>query len=491
MAVKKRVILLLLDSLMEAPLKNAMKQEQANTFQYFIENGHLYPDIISSFPTMSVNVDSTILTGVYCDQHKVPGLVWYHQDEKRLINYGSHIREWMKLGLNQSLKDVLYNLNNCHLNGEYKTIHEELADIGKQSASINTLMYRGSSNHRLKIPFLLSLLTGFPKSLEVKSARFFSYGLMSKIGSGNRFGNVFGRYGFQNAFSVKELIHLIKEDKLPDFSIVYFPDGDKSVHKNGPSDIKGIKKVDKQLAEILDNFNTWEEAIKQNIWVLLGDNGQARIGPNREEALIDLRTILGAYQIAGLKKGVTTEDQIVLAVNERMAYIYSLDPIRFQLSAIAKTVQKDRRIDLIAWKEGGDIHIISGIIDGKLIFRKSGDFIDEYGQMWSIEGSQEILDMDLEGDTICYGDYPDGLARIYSSLFSHQGDYLVVTARPGYEMIGEGSPTHVGGASHGALHKQDSLVPMIVTGTDSAPKHSRMKDLKEWLMSIIINEAAE
>ena len=31
-------------------------------------------------------------------------------------------------------------------------------------------------------------------------------------------------------------------------------------------------------------------------------------------------------------------------------------------------------------------------------------------------------------------------------------------AKPGYEFIGEGSPTHVGGASHGGLHKQDSFV---------------------------------
>ncbi|MDQ0246833.1 hypothetical protein J2S09_004437 [Bacillus fengqiuensis] len=47
------------------------------------------------------------------------------------------------------------------------------------------------------------------------------------------------------------------------------------------------------------------------------------------------------------------------------------------------------------------------------------------------------------------------------------------------------SPTHVGGASHGGLHKQDSLVPMIVTGTNSSPKHLRMIDLNDWILTLI------
>jgi predicted AlkP superfamily pyrophosphatase or phosphodiesterase len=42
---------------------------------------------------------------------------------------------------------------------------------------------------------------------------------------------------------------------LPDFTIVYFPDLDKSVHKNGPTDIKGIEKVDRQLQKMLNTYS--------------------------------------------------------------------------------------------------------------------------------------------------------------------------------------------------------------------------------------------
>ena len=70
-------------------------------------------------------------------------------------------------------------------------------------------------------------------------------------------------------------------------------------------------------------------------------------------------------------------------------------------------------------------------------------------------------------------------------FFSHDGDYLVVNAKPGYEFLAESSPTHVGGASHGGLHEQDSLVPMIVTGTNTKPKNLRILDLKDWILSLI------
>jgi predicted AlkP superfamily pyrophosphatase or phosphodiesterase len=482
---KKRVILLLFDSLMSTPLENAIMKGQADTFQFFIENGHFYPELVSPFPTMSVNVDSTLLTGVYCDQHKIPGLVWYHQDEKRIINYGSHIREVLKLGINKSMNDILYNLNQVHLSNEFHTIHEDLADIGKQSASINTLIYRGSSNQSLKIPRILSWLTGIPREVEVKAPSFFSHGALRKMNPFNRSHRVWNKYGFQNTFSVNELIYLIREDKLPDFSIVYFSDGDKSVHKNGPLDTKAINQADHQLATILNSFRSREEALKGNIWVVMGDNGQAWIGPNRKEALVDLRKVLNEYKIVKLRKGITSKDQIVLCVNERMAFIYSLDTSQLALEKIAETVQKDSRIDLIGWKAGEDVHVISGEQDGKLIFHPGGEYIDEYGQTWSLDGKTEILDLEIKDKKISFGKFPDGLARFYSSFFSHKGDYLVITAKPGYELIGEGSPTHVGGASHGALHKEDSFVPMIVTGTDTSPKYLRIKDVKEWLMSLI------
>lgn len=484
-ANKKRVIMLLIDSLMYPPLEKAVKEGSAPAFQFFMENGKVFPNIVSPFPTMSVTVDSSLLTGVYANIHKIPGLVWFHYEEKRLINYGSHIRELIKLGLIRSLKDIIYHMNNHHLSKEIKTIHEEMSMKGKTTASINALIYRGNTEHDLKLPRLLTFFTSWNKEAKTKGSRLFTYGSFSKISPLKRNGYFWQKFGFNDRFSVQELKYLIETDSLPSFTIVYFPDMDKIVHKHGPMDIKGICKVDKQLQNILSCYDSWEEALKGNYWIIMGDNGQAPIDSDRNKALIDLRKSLRSYQIMALKDGIKDSDEVALGVNERMAFIYTLNPERAPLPDIAKTLQKDDRVDVIAWMEKESVRVISGVRQGKLIFQPNGPLVDEYEQSWDIAGDAGVLDLTVKNNQILYDEYPDALSRLYSSLTSHGGNYLVASARPGFEFIGEGSPTHVGGASHGGLHKQDSLVPMIVTGTDSSPKHLRIIDLKDWILTLI------
>lgn len=484
-ANKKHVIILLIDSLMYPPLEKAIKEGSAPAFKFFMENGKVFPNIVSPFPTMSVTVDSSLLTGAYANIHKIPGLVWFHEEEKRLINYGSHIRELIKLGLIRSLKDIIYHMNNHHLSKEIKTIHEEMSMNGKATASINALMYRGNTEHNLKLPRLLTCFTSWNKESKTKGSRLFTYGSFSKLSPLKRNGHFWQKFGFNDRFSAQELKYLIETNSLPSFTIVYFPDMDKIVHKHGPMDITGIRKVDKQLQSILDCYDSWEEALKDNYWIIMGDNGQAPIDPDRNKALIDLRQSLRSYQIMALKDGVKERVEVVLAVNERMAFIYTLNPERAPLPDIAKTLQKDDRVDVIAWMEKESVHVLSGVRQGRLIFHTNGPLVDEYEQSWDISGDVGVLNLTVKNNKIFYDEYPDALARLYSSLTSHGGNYLVASAKPGFEFIGEGSPTHVGGASHGGLHKQDSIVPMIVTGTDSSPKHLRMIDLKDWILTLI------
>ncbi len=482
----KPIIMLVIDTLMDAPLQEAIKHHQAPAFKFLMENGKYFPNVVSPFPTMSVTVDTTILTGTYCHDHQLPGLVWFNKKENRLINYGSHIRELWKLDLSRSFADILFHMNNDHISKKVKTIHEELEQKGKSSASINALVYRGNTSHYYKLPKLLTWFTSIKEERPTQAAKVFSYGVLKKVGRSVRYQHFWQKFGFNNSFSVQELTYLMNKGQLPPFTIVYFPDLDQSVHKHGRMDVKGIEKVDQQLQKILNVYRSWEDALKNNIWITIGDNGQAWIDSNRKIALIDLREILGSYRIMKLRKGVQPKDQIVLAVNERMAYIYSLDTNTLPIHELVQAVQNDKRIDVIAWKEGSFIKVRSGEQNGELRYSKGGEFMDTYNQSWLIEGDLQLLDMTVHDKQIHYGNYPDALARIYSSLHSHEGNFIIVSAKPGYEFIGEGSPTHVGGASHGGLHQQDSLVPMIVTGTHTAPSYLRLIDLKEWVLSLIV-----
>ncbi|MFC3885918.1 alkaline phosphatase family protein [Bacillus songklensis] len=484
-AKKKHVIMLIVDSLMDPPLQEAVTKGKVPALRFFMEHGRHFPNVVSSFPTMSVNIDSTLLTGTYADIHKLPGLVWFSEKEKRLINYGTHIKELTKLGLVNWMKDILYHLNNDHLSKDIKTIHEELADNGKTSASINAYVYRARTQHYLKLPKLLTFFTSLGNNRAIYGPKLFSYGALFRLNPLKRNNHFWQKYGFNDKFSARELIYLIQNNKLPAFTIVYFPDLDHSVHKRGPLDIKGIKKIDKQLQKVLNTYGSWDEALEENYWIVMGDSGQAPIDTVRKKALIDLKQVLHPYRIMKLKEGIKNDDQIVLGINERMAFVYSLNPKQLPLSTIAKTLQNDDRIDVIAWKERESISVISGAKAGELNFKANGEYTDKYGQSWSVMGDPGILDLTLKNNEILYDTYPDALSRLQSALTSHEGSYLVISAKPGFEFVGEGSPTHVGGASHGGLHKQDSLVPMIVTGTNSSPKHLRIMDLKDWILTLI------
>lgn len=59
----KKVLLLIADSLMYQSIDLGIRSNQLPTFKYLIENGQYYKDVVSSFPTMSVTIDSSIVTG--------------------------------------------------------------------------------------------------------------------------------------------------------------------------------------------------------------------------------------------------------------------------------------------------------------------------------------------------------------------------------------------------------------------------------------------
>ncbi len=478
----KPVVMIIIDSIMDKPLQNTIKEGKAPALEFLIHNGNYYPDMVSSYPTMSVTIDSTLLTGTYPNDHKVPALVWYDEQIKQFISYGSARKEIMKIGMKQVLHNSLFVLNHHHLSKDVKTIHEELD--GK-SASVNTLVFRGNQKQLISVPRILNMNGFLEKGDSVNGPRYFSYGLLSKLDPSNNKTHFWQAFGFNNEFATKELKFLIEEDHLPSYSLVYFSDNDKVIHKNGVNEMKGIEESDKQLQEILNSYPSWEEAIQDNIWIVMGDSGQSDIGKDEEQALIDLRKLLKDYNIHQISGPIQEQDQIVLGLNERMSFIYLLDS-KLEQEQIATQLKSEDRINFIAWKQDDVVNVISGDKEGLLSFKPGGIFTDSYGQKWEIEGNEKILDLSLTKDQkVTYQDFPDGLARLYSSFYSHSGRYLIVDAKPGFEFVGEGSPTHVNGASHGSLYKHDSYFPMIVTGTKLKPEHKRMVDLKEWILKIV------
>ncbi|MFC0472698.1 alkaline phosphatase family protein [Halalkalibacter kiskunsagensis] len=480
----KPVIMVMLDTLMDKPLQLALKEETLPAFTYFMEHGTYYSSVVAPFPTMSVNVESTLLTGHYSDQHGIPALTWYSEKENRIINYGTHLIDQMKLGLSKCLKDTLYRLNNEHLNTKVKTIHEELNEQGKKTASINPLVNRGNVPHQLTIPSFIRFFVTIDKHIETQTATKYVYGRLSRLDPNGKYSSVWHKYGFNNKFSAQEFTHLVNNHDIPDFSLVYLPDHDKNVHKRGPMDTKGIKEMDKNLQTMLDSFPTWEEALDNYIWILIGDNGQSGIKDDKSQAFVDLRKLLQPLKVTKLSKGVRKEDQVVLANNLRSCFIYSLNTDDVPLTEIVEKLKTEERLDMISWKIDQWIHVAAGDKKESFQFKEGGQVKDEFDQTWEIRGDHSILDLTITGNDVTFGDFPDALKRLHSTLHSHEGDFVVISAKPGYELRGEVTPSHAGGASHGGFHKNDSLIPMLVTGTETTPDFFRMVDLKKWILDL-------
>ncbi|GGF27832.1 hypothetical protein GCM10010954_28690 [Halobacillus andaensis] len=478
-----KVVVIVVDSLMAQPLQKAISEGNAPALKFLMDKGHYYPEMVSAYPTMSMTIDTTLLTGTYPDKHSIPGLVWYDAKNKKLISYGSARKEIMMLGIRNVLGSALCDLNNKHISSNVSTIHEEIDQMKYKSASINALIYRGSETKQLISPKLTTLFKFLPPVINTKAPSFFSYGALAQINPLNRYQHFWQAFGFNDKFSTAELIYLIKQNNLPKFTIAYLPTNDKKVHKKGPLTTVGIKKVDCELQKVLDTYESWDEALNSAKWVIMGDSGQASIGKHSDH-LIDLPSLLKGYHIPKLNSDVKNDAQIVLGLNERMAYIYVLDK-SIRLSSIADKLKKDERIGFAAWRDEEYIKAVSGEIEDTLSFRKGRNYNDKYGQSWDMDGAPEVLGVTIHNEHIEYGNYPDAFARLMGAFYSHEGDFLIVDAKPGFEFAVEGSPTHKGGASHGSLHKADSLIPMVVTGTDTLPEYMRIVDLKKWFIQLM------
>ncbi|MFC0272589.1 alkaline phosphatase family protein [Metabacillus herbersteinensis] len=478
-----KVVLLVIDSLMDKPLKKAIQEDKAPALEFFLKHGLYSKELVSSYPTMSVTIDSTLITGTNPDKHKIPGLVWFKEDEQRIISYGNGFFETLKYGVPEFAQNSLFQFNNVDLDSNVKTIHEELDNNGVQTASINALIYRGNYKHTLKIPKFLAKTTPLPDQYQTKGPKILSFGDLIRLDPKNN--HVINRLGLNDAFAAQELKYLLKNDVLPEFTILYMPENDHAVHRKGPMTTKGIEKLDKHLQEVLNAYPKWENALDTIIWIIIGDGNQSAVKKNKKEALIDLREALSDYNVLKLGEPVRNKDEVVITANERMAYVYKINN-DFSIKDIANKLQTDSRIAWIAWKKNDMVQVISGRHKGTFQFKPGGSYKDVYDQTWDIKGNRAILDLKIDGNHhISYRNYPDGLARLYGALHSQKGDFLIVDAKPGYEFIGESSPEHAGGGAHGSMHKDDSLTPMIVTGTDKSIDHLRIVDLKRWILDVL------
>jgi hypothetical protein len=110
---------------------------------------------------------------------------------------------------------------------------------------------------------------------------------------------------------------------------------------------------------------------------------------------------------------------------------------------------------------------------GELRFAPGGNLADVRGGRWTVEGDLAALRAEIQDGRFLTTEYPDALQRMWSALNCSTAGDLLLSAAPGYEFVDWGGADHVGGGSHGSLHRSDSLGALLWCGTGPDSRRAR------------------
>jgi len=163
--------------------------------------------------------------------------------------------------------------------------------------------------------------------------------------------------------------------------------------------------------------------------------------------------------------------EIAICPSQRSAQVYMLDPERRDklTREVARDLEGVEGIDVIAYRIGDDEADVWSP-RGRLRFGPGSDLTDARGCSWSVDGDLDTLGLDVEDGRVGSGSYPDALGRLWAALGSPTTGEVLLSAGGGYEFVDWGGVAHVGGGSHGSLHRGDSLGALIMAGVDTADR---------------------
>ena len=147
----KKLVLIVVDGMTPAAFERAVESGRAPALALLAEHG-AYRRATSVFPSLTPVCLSSIATGAGPDVHHIPHLVWWHRQERRIVEYGSSFAALRAAGMAQSITDTIYNMNAEHLARDAVTVYEALEETGLVTAAVNITCYRGRTKHLPVLP---------------------------------------------------------------------------------------------------------------------------------------------------------------------------------------------------------------------------------------------------------------------------------------------------------------------------------------------------
>lgn len=406
-----------------AAFERAVEGGRAPALAFLAANG-AYRRATSVFPSLTPVCLSSIATGGGPDVHRIPHLVWWHRDERRIVEYGSSFAALRAAGMAQSITDTIFNMNQRHLAGDAVTVYEALEDAGYVTGAVNITCYRGRNRHQPTLPWVTKPAFG-PR-------RFFFYSLFESDPTGAPLAVRNRAAGSIDAYAAAVGRWLVTRDGF-DFLAYYLSDFDYASHAHGPAgaDDVALARTDAAVEALLDAAGGPDAFLERYAVVLLSDHGQTPVAQAAQ-----LETPLSRFAA-----------DVVVTASNRAGQVYLLPDARVDAAQLAAALDGEPSVETTLRREdGGAVARREG---EELRFRPAADG-------WETSGDASILD------------HPDALHRAWSALGNPNAGELLVSAAEGWELVDIGGRHHAGGGSHGSLVAGDSVVPLLTIGVDAA-----------------------
>jgi hypothetical protein len=476
----KKLVLAVIDSLKPEMLDRAIAEGRAPALKALVERGVYIPDCVSAFPSVTPVCSASITTGTTPDAHHIPAMNWYLRGEERYVEYGSSFPATRAFGVVKSLFDTVYNMNLAHLSRATPTVFEQLDDVGIRTACTTYLIYRGRHRHA---PATSSVLSRLGQVMQFRHAvwgpsELFYADLFESRTTGCT--STLGLPGQRDQHTGCVGAYMVEND-LFDFMLFSLPDNDTYSHKRGPyAQVTSIAEADKQLERLFHVAGGADEFLDEHAVIVMSDHSQTAV-----EDRINLAELLGDWQVLTPTGDAAVAD-VAACPSARSAQVYVLDADRraAELPKLADTVAAAEGVDFVAWRQGGEATVRPGSSYaqdgiGELRFTPAGELSDLRGGSWAVEGDERALELDTSDGRCTSGSYPNALERLWSALNCPTAGDLLISAAPGYEFVDWGGFDHVGGGSHGSLHRGDSLGTLIFCGTGPDSRDVR----EQWTIS--------
>jgi hypothetical protein len=470
----KKLVLIVVDAMKPEMLDRAIAAGRAPALQRIAQQGVYVNDVVAAFPSVTPVCAATITTGVGPEEHLIPSMNWYHRTEERYVEYGSSFSATRQFGVVRSLTDTVYRMNAEHLSNDTPTVFESLDDMGLRTAGTTYLIYRGRHQHDVAQESALARLvtsTLFRRTIFGPQELFYA-DLYASRRTGCR--GQLGLPGARDQHTGCVGSYLVEHD-LFDFMLFSLPDNDGWSHKNGPhAQVTSIAAADRQIERMMHAGGGPEQFLEDHAVVVTSDHSQALV-----EERIRLDLALSDFHVATPSASASVGADLALSPAQRSAMIYALDlERRDELVA--------RAVDAVIELEGVDLAmflrdpgspkpeaVIRAPGGAELRFSPGGELSDPRGISWSVEGDLSVLAARIEDGRLLSPDYPDALARVWSALRCENAGDVLLSAAPGYEFVDWGGADHVGGGSHGSLHRSDSLGALLWCGTGPDSRDAR------------------